>query len=656
MRIPLPIALCLSAVLVGQAQIWRPAESASACSGKARFLAARPARETESAGSASIDVVRYDLDLTITAVPPFLSGRVGVRAVSLVDTLSTIVLDLTGSLTVDSVLVAGRRASIIRFPAALGIVLGRTYRRNEIVASEIVYHGIPPTTGLGSFVFGQNGGSPWIWTLSEPYGARDWWPCKDHPGDKADSVDIRVTCDGSLKVGSNGRLLSVTSNANGTRTHHWAEGYPIAPYLVSVTIGDFAEFSDWYHAPAGDSLQILNYVLPQHLAAARTELPKTVSMLEIFSARFGPYPFLKEKYGHAEFGSGGAMEHQTMTSTTTFNEFTIAHELAHQWFGDLITCATWQDLWLNEGFATYAEALYIEGRTGAEAYHALMNGEMQAAVDAAGPLFVQDTVDVRNLFAAARVYSKGATVLHMLRHVLGDSLFFRALRAYADDPRYRYATASTRDFQGVCESVSAKPLGYFFDEWVFGERYPVYTTRWSAVHDSAGWAATVSLRQSTRTQNPAFFTMPVDLRFTGDALDTTVTVMHTASGQEFTFRFSSRPDGMEFDPGNWILKDVAPPDAGLPVSPTLFQNYPNPFNAGTTVQFALPRREKIALRIYSLLGDEIATVWEGVAEAGTQTVRWGGRDGRGVPVSSGVYVCRLITANASVARKMLVLR
>jgi aminopeptidase N len=639
-----------------RAQEWRAPEGNSGCLRKASHLILGTLQSVESAGSTSIDVKYYDIDLTVAAAPPLLSGRVRVVAASLVDTLSVIILDLAGSMSIDSVRVAGTRVSFIRYAQAFAIVLDRPYHRGEIVSCVITYHGVPASTGFGSFVFEQDAGLPWIWSLSEPYGARDWWPCKDHPQDKADSADIRVTCGGSLKVGSNGRLVSVTTNPDGTRTHHWAERYPIATYLISITMGNFAEFSNFYHYSNADSMEILNYVLPEHLSDALAELPKTVSMLEIFTARFGPYPFLKEKYGHSEFGSGGAMEHQTMTSTTTFNEITIAHELTHQWFGDLITCAVWPDLWLNEGFATYGEALYTEGRQGTDAYHAIMNAKMATARNAIGSLYVQDTISISNLFASARVYQKGASVLHMLRHILGDTLFFRSLRSYVADPRYRYNTATTRDFQGVCESVAGEQLGYFFDQWVFGEKYPVYTPTWVTAHDSLGWATTITLQQTTRTQNPSFFTMPVDFRFTGPALDTIVTVMHTADGQKFVFHFPSRPDAMVFDPGNWILKDVVPPDEGFPNSPTLFQNYPNPFNVGTIVVFALPRREKAIVRIYSLTGQEIATIWDGMTEPGTSKVHWEGRSARGIPVPSGVYFCRLITEESSVVQKMLLLR
>jgi aminopeptidase N len=653
MRLVRAILISLIAAAACQAQLWHDAGRRSVCSNRPLTRAGLP--EAASVGSSSIDVTFYDLNFTLDAPRQLLLGHTGVRATSLVDTLSVIVLDLAWSLTVDSVHVAGTRASAIRFPAALGIILDRTYRRGETIAAEIHYHGLPPTTGFGSFVFSQNGGKPWIWSLSEPYGARDWWPCKDHPLDKADSVDVRVTCDGLLKVGSNGRLLSITVNPDGTRTHYWAERYPIAPYLVSITIGDFAEFTNYYRYSATDSLPILNYVLPQSLPEALLELPKTVSMLEIFADRFGPYPFLKEKYGHAEFGSGGAMEHQTMTSTTTFNEFTIAHELAHQWFGDLITCASWPDLWLNEGFATYGEAVYIEGRYGSDAYHAFMNEEMTSAQKASGPLYVEDTSDVRNLFASTRVYAKGATVLHMLRHLLGDTLFARSLRSYVADGRYRYGTASTRDFQGVCEAVTGKSLGSFFDQWVFGEKYPVYTPAWSSVRDSIGWLTTVTLRQITRTQNPRFFAMPVDLRFTGAGLDTTVTALNTADGEEFRFRLPSAPTAMVLDPGGWILKEIAQ-EEGIPRTAELLQNFPNPFNAGTTIKFSLPRRQRVALTIYSILGEEIATVWEGVADAGPRSLRWEGSTDRGRPAASGIYLCRLTTEEGALARKMLLLR
>jgi aminopeptidase N len=609
-----------------------------------------------SAGSSTIDVHWYGLNLTISTPSPFLTGRVTVRATSLVDTLTTFVLDLSGGMTVDSVLVGARRSPPIRYPSALGIVLDRTYRQGETVTADIFYRGIPPTTGFGSFVFSSHAGTPWVWSLSEPYGARDWWPCKDHPIDKADSVDITVTVDAAFKVGSNGRLVSITDNGDGTRTHHWVERYPIATYLVSVTVTNFVEFSNWFRYSPLDSMQILNYVLPEDLSAALASLPKTPDMLRVFTSAYGQYPFIREKYGHTEFGSGGAMEHQTMTSTTTFEENTIAHELAHQWFGDLITCASWSDLWLNEGFATYSEAVFNEATYGTPQYHAYMALRMESARNAVGSLYVQDTTTVRNLFAVTRVYSKGASVLHMLRHVLGDTLFFRSLRAYVADPRFRYGTATTTDFQGVCERTSGISLGYFFNEWVFGEGYPTYRPTFVARRDSAGYSVDLTLGQFTNTSNPRFFTMPVDLRFSGSGLDTTVSVFHEANSQVFSFHFPVKPDRVDVDPQNWILKDITPPDVLIPTVAELRQNYPNPFNAGTRIEFSLPKRERVTLSIFSILGQLVVTLIDGQMEPGPHSLLWDGMRADGYAAPSGAYFYRLATGSSSVTRKMIVLR
>jgi hypothetical protein len=403
-------------------------------------------------------------------------------------------------------------------------------------------------------------------------------------------------------------------------------------------------------------MQILNLVLPEHLTEALAELPKSVTMLGIFSELFGLYPFVREKYGHAEFGRGGAMEHQTMTSTTTFDENTIAHELAHQWFGDLITCASWPNLWLNEGFATYCESLYREAHYGRSEYWNTIGIRMSEALDASGSLYVQDTSDVRNLFDNARVYAKGASVLHMLRHVLGDSTFFSALRAYVADPRIRYATATTADFQRNCETVSGTSLGYFFDEWVFGEKYPQYSYYWTTRPVSPGYEMTVTIDQVTGTSNPTFFTMPLDFRVHGAGWDTTVMLYHTFSGQQFTFPVSHEPIRGELDPDHWILREFSNPDAGLPQQLFLAQNFPNPFNNATTIVFQIPHRAEITLKIFDILGSEVTTVEEGKADPGSYRVTWAGTASDGRLVASGVYICRLSSGSFQTTRKMILVR
>ena len=651
----LTILAIMSGNVYGQYQP-QPLIGDGACQFKSRFLQ-RQGKGTEIAETGyGVDVSYYKINLDIAVSPQYLRGVVTIKGISTLDSLTTMFLDLSSGMTVDSILIQGRRAPFTRYTSAIGIALDKAYRKGEIVTAEVHYGGLPPNTGFGSFQFSSHAGQPWVWSLSEPYGARDWWPCKDHPIDKADSADIWITCPASLKAGSNGRLIAVIDNGNGTRTFRWSERYPIASYLISVALTNFTEFSNWFRYAPADSMVILNYVLPEHLAAALAILPKTVSMLQIFSDKFGLYPFILEKYGHAEFGWGGAMEHQTMTSTTTFDEGTIAHELAHQWFGDLITCANWQSLWLNEGFATYSEALYRETAYGKAQYNGTMAQRMSFALGAVGTLYVQDTADVRNLFSNSRVYSKGASVLHMLRHVLGDSVFFASLRAYVADPRVRFRTATTADFQRACESVSGKPLDYFFAEWVFGEKYPQYDLQWNSRSSGAGYETDLTIEQITQTANPLFFTMPVDIRLSTAGWDTTVVLINTASGQRFTIPSSHKPTKVELDPDSWILHQDLNADQTLPADFDMAQNFPNPFNAGTSILFRVPHRSVATLEVVNILGERIATLLDGRIEAGIHSVSWNGTTSNGRTVPTGVYFYRLSTEGASVTKKMALVR
>jgi aminopeptidase N len=651
--------LVVGTTAISEAQLWKvPPDpgSGSGCAGKAFPAPSGSTDARSSVASTTIDVTYYGLNLRINSSAGYLIGSVSIRAVALSDSLRSIVFDLSSPLVVDSASVRGTRTSVIQYPNAVEITLDRMYRKGEVISAVIYYQGNPTRSGFGSYVASAHSGMPWIWSLSEPYGARDWWPCKDQPSDKADSADITVTCGTLYKVGSNGRLVSVVDNGNGTATTHWFERYPIATYLISITLTNFAEFTNWYHYTSTDSMPVLNYVLPEHLSQALVQLPKTVDMLRIFSGTFGLYPFISEKYGHCEFGSGGAMEHQTMTSTTTFNENTIAHELGHQWFGDLVTCASWRDLWLNEGFATYSEAIYLEQRYGPEAYWQEVNVILDDAKSAIGTLYLQDTSNVRSMFSYARVYAKGGSVLHMLRHVLGDSVFFRILRSYVVDPRYRFKSATTRDFQAVCEAVAGISLSWFFDQWVFGEKFPYYNYSWKTWSENGNQRASVAIMQTTQTANPVFFTMPIDLQFRAQGWDTTVTVFHTMNGQEFSFTLSHRPDSVLLDPANWILKGILAGDNLLPDQLTLLSNYPNPFNPGTTISYLLPGRTDVTLTVYNILGESVVTLVSGRQDPGLQRILWDGKSASGISQPTGVYFYHLSSGSTTLTGKMLLLR
>ncbi len=615
----------------------------------------------------SIDVTYYKLDLVITTAPSYLRGTVTVNALSEVDALTSITLDLVNTLTVDSVLAGQTAVPFVQHPTTVTITLDRSYHHGELVVLDVYYGGIPSSSGFGSFVFTTTPqGAPWVWSLSQPYGAKDWWPCKDHPSDKADSADIWVTVSNGLKVGSNGILTAVVDKGNGTSTWKWSERYPIANYLISIAVSNYASFSNWFRYSPTDSMEILNYVLPEHLTQGEANLPRTVSMLEIFSEKYGLYPFIKEKYGHAEFGWGGAMEHQTMTSATVnaFAEYVVAHELAHQWFGDLVTCANWPNIWLNEGFATYSESIYFEAKYGPIAYWNDLLSKAPTSKGAVGTIYVRDTSTVVTLFDGWLVYDKGSWVLHMLRHVLGDSLFFQSLRSYLEDPRYRFGVVTTEDFQQVCESVSGTSLDYFFTEWIYGEKYPQYTYSWSAEAGTNGFDVSVTINQTTGTSNPSFFTMPIDLKVSAPGWDTTVVLFHTFSGQKFTFNVSHLPVSADLDPQNWILRDVALAtpvlaEGSVPSRYSLEQNYPNPFNPTTVINFQLPAVSDVRLVVCDLLGREVRTLVNDRRPAGSYSVEF---DASNLP--SGVYLYRLqalptVSGQAGqflITRKALLLR
>ncbi len=625
-------------------------------------LAARGGLATAS--GEGLDALHYRLDLQIRVNPSNLIGAVTMTARVTAETVASAVLDFTNSLTVDSVTVAATRTSFARSAGLLVVTLDRTYTRDELLVLTVFYRGVPTGSGFGSFIFSsQLNGTPWIWSLSEPYGARDWWPCIDHPTDKADSVDLRITVPGTFKAGSQGILAEIVQNGDGTRTFVWKHRYPIATYLVSVAVTNYAEFSDWYRPSAADSMEVLNYVLPEALQTARAQLPRTVRMLEVFSDLYGEYPFVKEKYGHAQFGWGGGMEHQTMTSLGAFSEGLVAHELAHQWFGDMITMRTWPDIWLNEGFATYSVALYYEKVYGREAYQSYMRSNLQSAMNAVVSLRVRDTLSIATLFSSSLVYSKGAAVLHMLRRVVGDSLFFAGLKAYASDPRLRFNTASTEDLRGVFEAITGQLLRYFFDQWVDGTGYPIYSFLWGSEAEAGGYRVRVALSQTNAVGSATVFRMPIDVTFYGGGTSTIGNVFNDSLTQVFDFHLPFKPDSVRLDADGWLLATSTGIQVGLrdgefvPFQFVLGQNYPNPFNPSTTIPWGISESSRVRISVYDFMGRMLAALVDERRGPGYYTTFWK------ADLPTGVYLCRLeaepVSAPGRVfseTRKMLLVR
>ncbi|MFO7446252.1 MAG: M1 family aminopeptidase [Ignavibacteriaceae bacterium] len=606
-------------------------------------------------GDVSFDVTYYKLDLAISYIPQMLKGKVTVAANILSDNTREIFLDLSGSLSVDSVLSGFNLLAFRHANDKLNITLPGDYNFGDRFILDIFYQGVPIATGMGSFVFDIHNGNPSIWTLSEPYGARDWWPCKDTPGDKADSSDVWITCSSELTAVSNGKLIETVDNGNGTHTFKWKNSYPIAHYLISLAISNYTIYKQYFKYSARDSMEVVHYIYPEVFNNIKNNLDLTVGMLEIFSDLFGPYPFLKEKYGHAQFGRGG-MEHQTISSMGNFNVSVIAHELAHQWFGDKITCKNWENIWLNEGFATYSEALYEEALSGDKGYKIVINSKMESARRAVGSIFVENIFFINEIFNGARSYDKGGVVLHMLRGVTGDSVFFKILKDYLNDPELAYGVAETEDFQRVAENVFGSSLQYFFDEWIYGENYPKYNINWAFSHAGNNlYNINISVSQFSNT-NPRFFTMPLPFRIKTPDTDTTFTLFNNMQDQTFQIVLEGEPTEFLFDPDNFILKDVIikdPINFLKPGEHVLRQNYPNPFNPVTVISFGLPERAPVQLNLYDLLGNKVAAIFHGEADAGYHTIEF---DNDYYNLAAGVYFYRLETERNYITKKLILLK
>lgn len=594
---------------IARAQVPDDAE-ASCQAGKARYfgrLASNPRARVAYPGDATIDVTYYGLDLRLTHTPNYLRGAATLTVRATASNVGAFYLDLRAQMIVDSVKSAGRPLPFTRTTDRITITPPQPLSAGQALTLTVFYRGNPVSSGFGSFAFSAHGpnNTPVIWSLSEPYGASDWFPCKDTPADKADSSTVSITADKQFVSVSNGVLTATTDNPDGTRTYRWRNSYPIAQYLISLAMTNYERY-DTPFTSGSQTMPVTHYIYPERLASVRANLDRTPDMLRLFTDRFGPYPFLREKYGHAQFGWGGGMEHQTISSMGAFNTGIIAHELAHQWFGDKITCRDWQNIWLNEGFASYAEALYAESASPVTGYQSTMSTFLTNARAARGTLYVQDISDVNTIFNSNRTYAKGATVLHMLRRVLGDDVFFRTLKAYVAAPTVAYGTAVTEDFQAVAEQVSGQQLGYFFKQWIYGEGYPTY--RASYAGNSAGGSVTVRLEQpNTTSTNPVSFTMPVQIRVQSAAGDTTITVFNDRADQTFTLPTKGSVTGVVIDPDNWILKAVEPASLVTAVpEPTLrLRVYPNPTTETVRVDFTTASAGPLTLLLTGGTGQRV---------------------------------------------------
>ena len=604
-----------------------------------------------------IDIKFYELNLDIDFNSSRLRGSVTVNGVIGNIYPDFIELDLYDNMTVDSILQNNIPILYLHENDMLKIPISDiTLNDENLFSLTIFYQGTPDHCGAGGFKFDEHQNIGHVWTLSEAYCARSWWPCKDDPSDKADSVNIIVSVpiEPAYIVASNGLLSSTTIN-NNKKTYFWKERYPITTYLVSLAIYPYTKWVDQYVSPiSSDTMLIEHYVFPDRYEASYPNYSLTKDMLSFFSELFGEYPFISEKYGHADFTWGGGMEHQTLSSMGSFSQNLMVHELGHSWWGNLITCKTFNDIWLNEGFARYCQALWAEHMYGREAYFDFMNNH---AYYGAGTIYVENPSSNSQIFSAGLSYNKASWVLHMLRHKVGETMFFDILKSYASNDSLSYNAASTSDFQKVCEDISGLDFEQFFQQWIYGEKYPKYELSWW--HEGNG-IYNVKIDQ---VQSYNFFSMPIDLKFSGSAgpmlVDTTIVIENNNSSQLYEFSgFNFLVENVMLDPENWILKEatysVNEIDNILPDRVEVEKAFPNPFNSKVKLSFYINPQygdTHVNVNIFDLRGKIVESLIDNEFIPGYHTTFWNA-NGK----SSGVYFIQLATDNYIDSQKILFLK
>ncbi|MDZ7340912.1 MAG: M1 family aminopeptidase [candidate division KSB1 bacterium] len=503
------------------------------------------------------DVYYYELNIAIDPTSETVGGSVTVRARSLVDNLDQITLDLYDNMKVTAV--AGNAAGFSHNNHLLVIQLDHVYHYQQPLKVTVHYSGHPSTgTRFNPMTFDRSRGTITISSESCPFYARCWWPCKDRPDDKPDSMDIWITAPSSLMVASNGRLVEINDNKNGTKTHHWQIRNPIATYLVAFTATNYRMITDSYISASGDTLPTMLFIFPEHYNKALVDFNNVNTMIQVLESYYGQYPYYNEKYGIAEYvGYWGGMEYQTLTSLQPYlitgnhsYDDVYVHELAHQWWGDCVTPKDFHHTWISEGFATFSEALYFGHLEGQARYHQYMNDRI-SALGIKGRIYRDNITDPDSVYALI-VYNKGAWVLHMLRHVIGEDNFWAGLRAYRS--LFEYKSATTEDLQHAFEAVVGDSLGWFFRQWIYQPGYPHYAMGWHQEFQTGAYKLKAFIRQD-QTDAP-LFKMPLDIVVTTAKSETTLSVMMDERFEKFNFSSKDSITGLELDRDNWVLKKL----------------------------------------------------------------------------------------------------
>lgn len=587
--------------------------------------------ENITGASANFDTKYYRCEWEVDPAVRALKGKV--TSYFLLNTASTsISFDLMSPLVVDSVTQRGSKLTFTHINNVLQVNFTGTINAGITDSVSIFYGGVPRVAD-GSFERQLHAGVPIIWTLSEPYGSRDWWPCKNGLDDKTDSIDIIIKHPSGVKAVANGMLQSETPTDGGTKTlTSWKHRYPIASYLVAFAVTNYSVFSNSVSLGAVN-LPMQTYCYPEDLNVFTTGTINTLNAMQLFHANFGDYPFIKEKYGHAQFNYGGGMEHQTCSFVGSIDESLCAHELGHQWFGDKITCGSWEHIWLNEGFATHLASFYMENKYPASVLTRRRSEINTITSQTGGSVKVDDTTNINRIFSNRLTYLKGSHLLYMLRFKLGDDNFFKGVRNYQKDPAVMYGFARTPDLQRHLETASGQNLTNFFKQWFEGQGYPSYKITWN---NNGNNIVKIQVSQVTSHASVAFFELPVALQFKNATQQKTVIVDNKTNGEIFTRDIGFLADTVLIDPEAWLITrnnttlrtpDVTPPPP--PVDPdNTIRIFPNPIGAEFSIRFTSYTGKTAYITVYNSGGQRVyantLAITGGTATLKIPSARWAG--------------------------------
>ena len=563
---------------------------------------------TRNMNTGNYDLKYHRLDLVVNPNVAFIEGDI-TSYFEAKDNLDEITFELSDNMIVSQVMQRGSSLSFIQnSDDEVVITLPVTQNIGVLDSLTISYSGNPISSGFGSFEQSTHDGDPVIWTLSEPYGALGWWPCKQDLNDKIDVIDVFITTpqfnptNEEYFAVSNGLEQSQVVNGS-DKTTHFKHQYPIPAYLIAIAVTNYEVYSHVVDNN-GNPFDVVNYVYPEDLNYAQANTPVTVDLINLFADLFEEYPYSDEKYGHAQFNWGGGMEHTTVSFMGGFSRDLVAHELAHQWFGDKITCGSWQDIWLNEGFATYLTGLSIQSLDGEGSFKSWRISKINSATNStSGSVYVpaQDTTSVGRVFSSTLSYNKPSMVLHMLNRQLGEATFYQGVQAYLADPEFAYGYAKTPDFQAKMEDISGEDLTEFFNDWIYGEGYPTYDVVWTKISPTE---LRIIINQTQSHNSVSFFEAPVPLKIFGNGgEEVDIVLYNTSNGEVFIEDISFDIGLIVFDPDRHLISKNNSVVLGVTEN-TIANNiviFPNP----TAGEFHITQPASVEIdrvKIYSVMG------------------------------------------------------